>query len=151
MNQVHKESLSNVENALPTRQSLDVEIFGMEGIPEEIVQQHHQRIIQNYYTAQAERRAATGNPPPGQSGSQGPAKKLKIEPSGDLKARLAEHRAQRAGQKASGGSGNAAVDGQSPGRTASPVSFVSVHARRCRMFVPNRVLEPRLGCAPECV
>ncbi len=97
MNQVHKESLSNVENALPTRQSLDVEIFGMEGIPEEIVQQHHQRIIQNYYTAQAERRAATGNPPPGQSGSQGPAKKLKIEPSGDLKARLAEHRAQRAG------------------------------------------------------
>ena len=33
MNQVHKESLSQVENALPNRQGLDVEIFGMEGIP----------------------------------------------------------------------------------------------------------------------
>lgn len=122
MNQVHKESLSSVENALPNRQGLDVEIFGMEGVPEDIVQQHNQRIIQNFYTAQAERFAATGNPPPGQSGTQGPQKKIKRESVQELKARLAEHRT-RAGQQpagANGSSGNTPADGQSPGQGTSP-------------------------------
>ncbi|KAK7967050.1 uncharacterized protein PG986_001327 [Apiospora aurea] len=102
MNQVHKESLSHVENALPNRQGLDVEIFGMEGIPEDVSQQHNQRIIQNFYQAQADRYAATGNPPPGQ-GSKNPPKKLKIESPDDIKKRLAEHRARIAAQKAAGG------------------------------------------------
>lgn len=119
MNQVHKESLSSVENALPNRQGLDIEIFGMEGVPEDIVQQHNQRIIQNFYTAQAERQAATGNPPRGQSGGQGPAKKIKYETPDELKKRLAEHRAKVAAQKAAAANGVApaaapVVDGQSP-------------------------------------
>ncbi|KAK6834343.1 hypothetical protein PG987_009037 [Apiospora arundinis] len=80
MNQVHKESLSHVENALPNRQGLDVEIFGMEGIPEDVVQQHNQRIIQNFYQAQADRYAATGNPPPGQGGKNPPEKAEDREP-----------------------------------------------------------------------
>lgn len=121
MNQVHKENLTSVENALPNRQGLDIEIFGMEGVPEDIVQQHNQRIIQNFYTAQAERQAATGNPPRGQSGGQGPAKKIKMETPDELKKRLAEHRAKVAAQKAAaanGGTPGAApiADGQSPGQ-----------------------------------
>ncbi|KAF2972480.1 hypothetical protein GQX73_g1113 [Xylaria multiplex] len=130
MNQVHKESLSSVENALPNRQGLDVEIFGMEGIPEDIVQQHNQRIIQNFYQAQAERYAATGNPPPGQSDKR-PAKKIKAETPDEIKKRLAEHRARLAGQKNAGG-GNAThtppqglPDGHSPGQSASPGAFNS--------------------------
>lgn len=43
MNQVHKETLTSVDNSLPNRQGLEVEIFGMEGIPEEVVQAHNQR------------------------------------------------------------------------------------------------------------
>ncbi|KAB5549498.1 hypothetical protein GE09DRAFT_1126686 [Coniochaeta sp. 2T2.1] len=120
MNQVHKENLDHVENALPNRQGLDIEIFGMEGIPEDVLQQHNQRIIQNYYTAQAERHAATGNPP---SGAQGPAKKIKVESPEEIKKRLAEHRARVAAQKAGGGTGSAGAtpaDGQSPGQSASP-------------------------------
>lgn len=123
MNQVHKESLSNVENALPTREGLDIEIFGMEGVPEDIVQQHQQRIIQNFYQAQADRYAATGNPPPGQNGGQGPAKKIKVETSDELKKRLAEHKMRVAAQKAAGVTGNAAPpprDGQSPSQAAPP-------------------------------
>lgn len=118
MNQVHKETLTSVENALPNRQGLDIEIFGMEGVPEDIVQQHNQRIIQNFYTAQAERQAATGNPPRGQSGGQGPTKKIKFETPEELKKRLAEHRAKVAAQKAAAANGGtpgaAPVDGQSP-------------------------------------
>ncbi|KXJ91581.1 hypothetical protein Micbo1qcDRAFT_234056 [Microdochium bolleyi] len=102
MNQVHKESLSHVENALPNRQGLDVEIFGMEGIPEEIVQQHNQRIIQNFYQAQADRFAATGNPPAGQNPNR-PQKKIKMETPEEIKQRLAEHRARLAAQKAANG------------------------------------------------
>ncbi|KAI0377634.1 hypothetical protein F5Y04DRAFT_263837 [Hypomontagnella monticulosa] len=131
MNQVHKESLSSVENALPNRQGLDVEIFGMEGIPEDIVQQHNQRIIQNFYQAQAERYAATGNPPPGQSG-KGPAKKLRVETPDEIKKRLAEHRARLATQKSTMNGGSAThtpheilPDGQSPAQSASPGSFNS--------------------------
>lgn len=129
MNQVHKESLSSVENALPNRQGLDVEIFGMEGIPEDIVQQHNQRIIQNFYQAQAERFAATGNPPPGQSDKR-PAKKFKAEGADEIKKRLAEHRARLAAQKgATGGSAThtppqGLPDGHSPAQSASPGAFV---------------------------
>ncbi|KAI0882338.1 uncharacterized protein GGS22DRAFT_50455 [Annulohypoxylon maeteangense] len=131
MNQVHKESLSSVENALPNRQGLDVEIFGMEGIPEDIVQQHNQRIIQNFYQAQAERYAATGNPPPGQ-GRKGPAKKIKIETADEIKKRLAEHRARLATQKPGIGGGSAThtpreglPDRNSPAQSASPGAFNS--------------------------
>ncbi|KAK4246576.1 hypothetical protein C7999DRAFT_33008 [Corynascus novoguineensis] len=124
MNQVHKETLSNVENALPNRQGLDIEIFGMEGVPEDIIQQHNQRIIQNFYTAQAERQAATGNPPRGFSGGQGPAKKIKYETPEEIKKRLAEHRAKVAAQKAAGANGvpatAAPTDGQSPAQGTSP-------------------------------
>ncbi|RYO98373.1 hypothetical protein DL764_007100 [Monosporascus ibericus] len=129
MNQVHKESLSYVENALPNRQGLDVEIFGMEGIPEDIVQQHNQRIIQNFYQAQADRYAATGNPPPGQNPKR-PPKKIKIESADEIKQRLAEHRARVAAQKAAnGGSANPTPpgipDGRSPSQTQSPGAFNS--------------------------
>ena len=128
MNQVHKESLSSVENALPNRQGLDIEIFGMEGVPEDVLQQHNQRIIQNFYTAQAERQAATGNPPRGNSGGQGPTKKIKIETPEELKKRLAEHRAKVAAQKAAAANGTplpvtAPADGQSPSQGVSYACF----------------------------
>ncbi|KAH8681937.1 hypothetical protein BX600DRAFT_32853 [Xylariales sp. PMI_506] len=122
MNQVHKETLSQVENALPNRQGLEVEIFGIEGIPEEVVQQHNQRIIQNFYQAQADRYAATGNPPPGES-NQGPTKKIKIESADDIKKRLAEHRARVKNSNGAAPSHTPPVglpDGQSPGQTNSP-------------------------------
>lgn len=102
MSQVHKEQLSAVDNALPNRSSLDIEIFGMEGVPEDIVQAHNQRVMTQFQQAEMERRAATGNPPPGVSSDNGPAKKPKLEIS-DLKKRLAEHKAKLA-EKASGGS-----------------------------------------------
>ncbi|KAI0158099.1 hypothetical protein GGR57DRAFT_500219 [Xylariaceae sp. FL1272] len=129
MNQVHKESLSSVENALPNRQGLDVEIFGMEGIPDDIVQQHNQRIIQTFYQAQAERYAATGNPPPGQNPNR-PAKKIKTETPDEIKKRLAEHRARLAAQKANGGSATHTPtqglhDGHSPAQNPSPGAFNS--------------------------
>lgn len=120
MNQVHKENLEHVENALPNRQGLDTEIFGMEGIPEDVLQQHNQRIIQNFYAAQAERHAVTGNPP---QGIQGPAKKIKVETPDEIKRRLADHRARAAAQKAGlplpVSAGGAPADGQSPGHSVS--------------------------------
>ena len=137
MNQVHKENLTTVENALPNRQGLDVEIFGMEGVPEDIVQQHNQRIIQNFYTAQAERYAATGNPPAGQSGNQGPRKKLKAETAEELKARLAQHRARIATQNTTGAGG---VPGAAPGDGNSPAQGVSACIIQMRANLRTRML-----------
>ncbi|KAF6809082.1 hypothetical protein CSOJ01_07151 [Colletotrichum sojae] len=113
LNQVHKETLTQVENALPNRQGLDVEIFGMEGIPQDILDQHRNRIIQNFYQAQEDRRIATGNPLPGQS--KPPRKKLKIETPEELKARLAEHRAKLASGGSNGSPANGAPASASPG------------------------------------
>ncbi|KAL2063801.1 hypothetical protein VTL71DRAFT_5606 [Oculimacula yallundae] len=129
MNQVHKETLTSVDNSLPNRQGLEVEIFGMEGIPEDVAQAHNQRIIAGFYQAQADRQAQTGNPGPGaQNGGQ--TKKAKLESPADLKKRLAEHKARKAEQAANGDSGantpmvDAAQNsplGQSPGSfNASP-------------------------------
>jgi hypothetical protein len=129
MNQVHKETLTSVDNALPNRSDLNVEIFGMEGIPEEIVQAHNQRIITQFYQAEAERRAATGNPGPGAAQGNA-AKKPKHESPADLKKRLAEHKARMAEQAAGGSSGTNTPMGsmdnaQSPAMGQSPGSYVS--------------------------
>ncbi|KAK7430991.1 hypothetical protein QQZ08_002521 [Neonectria magnoliae] len=117
LNQVHKENLSQVENALPNRQGLEVEIFGMEGIPQEILDQHRNRIIQNFYQAQEDRRVATGNPLPGQAG-QDSRKKLKIETADDLKKRLEEFRIRRKT------AGSNPPESANPS-TASPANFNS--------------------------
>ncbi|EON67284.1 hypothetical protein W97_06537 [Coniosporium apollinis CBS 100218] len=129
MNQVHKENLTNVENALPNRAGLDIEIFGMEGIPEDVIQSHNQRVLQQYYEAEAERRAATGNPGPGGTAAAGGAKKPKFESPSDLKKRLAEHKAKKAAQEAAGGSSGdvtplgAGHGAQSPAINHSPLGF----------------------------
>lgn len=128
MNQVHKETLSHVENALPNRQGLDVEIFGVEGMPEDVRKQHEERIVKNYFDAQRERFEATGNPPPGEGR---PQKKIRVESAEDLKKRFAEFRAKKAAAKAAGvpftGVQNPAVPAnvQSPAQAGSPGTFVS--------------------------
>lgn len=117
MNQVHKETLTTVENALGNRAGLDVEIFGMEGIPADVVQAHNQRIITGFYQAEAERRAQTGNNPSGGQG-QGVTKRPKFESPAELKKRLAEHKAKMAEKAAGGGGGSDHED--SPSVVASP-------------------------------
>lgn len=108
MSQVHKEQLSAVDNALPNRSSLDVEIFGMEGVPDDIIQTHNQRVMTQFQQAEAERQAVTGNPPPGTTGAGGqPAKRPKLENVSDLKKRLAEHKAKKAETRTGGSSGEA--------------------------------------------
>ena len=138
MTQVHKESLTTIENALPNRAGLDVEIFGMEGIPDDVTQTHNQRVVQQHVQAEAERRAATGNPGPGAvgEGGGGGGKKPKFESPSDLKKRLAEHKAKKAAEEAAGvGSGRdtpgaMGVDGQSPGVAQSPGGYVSDAVQR---------------------
>lgn len=131
MTQVHKETLTTIDNALPNRAGLDVEIFGMEGIPEDVVASHNQRVLTQFAQAEAERRAATGNPGPGGAGGNG-VKKPKFESPTELKKRLAEHKAKKAAEQNAGfGSGddtpNGAVPGsQSPGLGQSPVGFVGL-------------------------
>jgi hypothetical protein len=150
MNQVHKETLASVDNSLPNRQGLEVEIFGMEGIPAEVAQAHNQRIIAGFYQAEAERRAATGNPTPG--GGTNPAggqpKKPKFESPADLKKRLAEHKARKAEQAAGGGSsgGNTPMDnspmGQSPGAFVR-IASISLHTHYANTIIyrmPHRSL-----------
>lgn len=91
----------------------------MEGIPQDILDQHRNRIIQNFYQAQEDRRIATGNPLPGQA--KQPRKKLKVETPEELKARLAEHRAKRAAGQVGGTSGSPANGAPA---SASPGAFV---------------------------
>lgn len=71
MEQVHKETLEQVENALPGREGVDLEIFGTEGIPEQEVAVHNQRILAEFARQEADKRAASGQ-------SNGP-KKPKID------------------------------------------------------------------------
>lgn len=51
--QVHKETLDKIPEALPNRNSVDIDIYGMQGIPEEDVREHERQ-----------RRGETGPPKP---------------------------------------------------------------------------------------
>ena len=121
MNQVHKEQLNAVENALPNRQGLEVEIFGMEGIPDDIMQAHNQRVMQQYYEAAAERRAKSGNPMPGEAMKR---KKIKLETAEELRKRFQEWHAK----KLAGGDvtmGNTEEQAPAPIAVNSPAQIVS--------------------------
>ncbi|KAJ9231909.1 hypothetical protein DTO207G8_4034 [Paecilomyces variotii] len=129
MSQVHKEQLTAIENALPNRAGLDVEIFGMEGVPEDVIQAHNQRVLTQFQQAEAERRAATGNPAPGGSSGNQP-KKPRLESPADLKKRLAEHKAKLAERAAGGSSGDATPVGagqsmQTPTGYAQPTQYAA--------------------------
>ncbi|KAI4168691.1 MAG: hypothetical protein LQ343_006194 [Gyalolechia ehrenbergii] len=127
MTQVHKETLGSIENALPNRAGPEIEIFGMEGIPDDIVTSHQQRVIGQFAQAEADRRASTGNPAPGVNPNSG--KKPKFESPSDIKKRLAEHKAKKAAEQAAGiSSGDttpmgAGLGSQSPGMGQSSGTF----------------------------
>ncbi|KAJ5929130.1 hypothetical protein N7454_006978 [Penicillium verhagenii] len=122
MSQVHKEQLTEIENALPNRASLDYEIFGMEGIPEDVLQAHQQRVATQFQQAEVDRQVATGNPPSGASGGGPAAKKPKLEAVSDLKKRLAEHRAKRADGATGGTSSGDATPVGTPS-ASTPVAY----------------------------
>ena len=98
MNQVHKENLTHVENANPGRQGLELEIFGMEGVPAEIIDQHNQQVTQAHFAEEQERARLTGNPMRGAyvNGQAAPNKRPKINESLDeIEARAAKFREDR--------------------------------------------------------
>ncbi|KAK4542891.1 hypothetical protein LTR36_006080 [Oleoguttula mirabilis] len=133
LQQVHKETLTQVENALPNRLEVGVEIFGMEGIPEDVMSAHQQRVTAAFFRHESERRAATGNPPPGgkSQGEGGPAKKPKIETSEEIKKRLAEHKARKEAEKLGLVSNPATpvdVDGYGAPATTAPIATTSPDA-----------------------
>lgn len=99
LQQVHKETLTCVANAIEGREKVEPEIFGMMGIPDELLEAHAQRTEAEFKKVEDERRALTGNPPPGQKNGEPNTKKRKIETPEELKARLQEHRAKRAAEK----------------------------------------------------
>jgi hypothetical protein len=100
MNQVHKENLSQVENAIPGRQGLDIEIFGMEGVPQEIIDQHNQAVTHKHFEEEQERARISGNPVRGLYSKPTQAqqeKRVKVKESiEDIKARAAKYRLNKA-------------------------------------------------------
>ncbi|KAJ5696677.1 hypothetical protein N7536_007089 [Penicillium majusculum] len=122
LSQVHKEQLTQVHNALPNRMGVDIEIFGMEGIPADVLKAHQQRVASQFQQAELDRQHATGNPPTGASSGGQPAKKPKLEPVSDLKKRLAEHKARRAEALAGGSSGDVTPSSAVPS-TSTPGGY----------------------------
>ncbi|KGO76409.1 Zinc finger, BED-type predicted [Penicillium italicum] len=122
LSQVHKEQLTQVHNALPNRMGVDIEIFGMEGIPADVLKAHQQRVASQFQQAELDRQHATGNPPTGVSSGGQPAKKPKLEPVSDLKKRLAEHKARRAEALAGGSSGDVTPSSAVPS-TSTPGGY----------------------------
>jgi hypothetical protein len=98
MNQVHKETLTHVENANPGRQGLELEIFGMEGVPAEIIDQHNTQVTQAHFAEEQERARITGNPMRGAyvNGQAAPNKRPKINESlEEIEERAAKFREDR--------------------------------------------------------
>lgn len=129
MSQVHKEQLGSIQNALPNRVDPNIEIFGTEGIPEDILRQHNQRVILQFKQEEEERYALTGNPPPTNNNNQpqGPStKKPKVvETTEELKARLAAWKAAKLAAKAENAERSnspASMNSADPQQVFSPAS-----------------------------
>jgi hypothetical protein len=43
LSQVHKETIDKVPNSLPNRSNIEIEIYGMEGIPPEDIKEHERQ------------------------------------------------------------------------------------------------------------
>jgi hypothetical protein len=43
--QVHKETIDKVPNSLPNRSNIEIEIYGMEGIPEADLKEHEKQRV----------------------------------------------------------------------------------------------------------
>lgn len=98
MNQVHKENLTHVENANAGRQGLEIEIFGMEGVPAEIIDQHNHQVTQAHFAEEAERARLTGNPVRGEyaNGTAPPNKRKRVTESlEEIEARADKYREDR--------------------------------------------------------
>lgn len=103
MNQVHKENLTQVENAISGRQGLDIEIFGMEGVPQEIIDQHNQQVTHKHFEEEQERARVSGNPVRGiytNGTTAQQEKRVKVKESiEDIKVRAAKFRLNKADGK----------------------------------------------------
>ena len=62
LKQVHKRELPTIPNALPHRQDTNIEIFGMIGIPQDVLDGWYQDITTEFQRHEAQHRALTGNP-----------------------------------------------------------------------------------------
>lgn len=83
--QVHKETLDKIPESLPNRNSVDIDIYGMQGIPEEDVREHERL-----------KRGDTG-PPKAQEGKSQQASKSQTQP---VQPVMAQHPAMMAMQAA---------------------------------------------------
>ncbi|KAK6340121.1 hypothetical protein TWF730_001893 [Orbilia blumenaviensis] len=140
MTQVHKETLKEVKNAIPGRESTDIEIFGMEGIPEDILQAHQTRVLAQIHQKETERRAAQGLPPLGQEGSA--KKKIKVDSVDpeEIMKRLAAHKAAQATGGAPPTTGSQSpMSTHDTGGNASPAQPPSVMSPG---FPPNAYAAP---------
>lgn len=109
LSQVHKETLTEVPNHVEGRNDLVSEVFGMYGIPADVMEQHKERVYAAYNKEQAEYRKKTGNPLPGTSHhkevmammqTQQANKKQKVEDDiNAAKARVAELKARKLAEK----------------------------------------------------
>lgn len=124
MNQVHKETLTALENTLPNRNDMTTEIFAMEGIPADVMEQHRQRIIRQYYETHSLNGGGQFSSQTGENAN----KRVKTEDKDALKKRLADFVAKKKGQAtedASSALDSAPTGDVPPNSTNSPVTLVS--------------------------
>ncbi|KAK9492354.1 hypothetical protein V1508DRAFT_355928 [Lipomyces doorenjongii] len=125
--QVHKETITTVFNSTKGRERADIEIFGLEGIPEEAVQAHEAKIrekfsipdsITSYTSSPAVSSARTSLSPP-------PAKKQKVASINreEIQARLAAHKAAK--KAAAEGKASASPPSSSSAPSASHIVTVA--------------------------
>nr|POF04850.1 oxysterol-binding protein like c23b6.01c [Quercus suber] len=111
MTQVHKTKLEKIQNTIDGRENPAVEIFGMLGIPQELLDAHRREIETQYYQAEAEHRARTGNPLRGPNPNAG-KKQVEELTHEEKMAKLEAHRAKNRANKAAREAGYKDVEDQ---------------------------------------
>lgn len=123
MQQVHKEELHETPNALEGRKDLNLEIFGMEGVPQELVEQRTAYVTEQYHRMAEDYRKKTGNPLPGSVPPEEASapKRQRTEDMDEVKRRVREIKARRDAEKAAKAAGlTIPKPADSPSSAAAP-------------------------------
>ncbi|KAK5165796.1 uncharacterized protein LTR77_008719 [Saxophila tyrrhenica] len=111
---VHKESIDTIANALPGREGTNLEIWGMLGVPEDYKKEKTDSVIAMYKKKEADHIALTGNPLAGTAEAEArerAAKKPKPTESKEaIQARVAAHREKMRAEKEAKAQAKAAGD-----------------------------------------
>ncbi|KAF1990309.1 hypothetical protein K402DRAFT_401163 [Aulographum hederae CBS 113979] len=141
MQQVHKEDLRSIENAIPSRSGIDLEVYGILGYPDDLYAQWKQRKTEEYWREAEERGIKTGNLGQQHNPHQ-PSKRPKLDSKESIKANKELWKKQKEEAKKKAEEAAASASGSPATPFEGGVSFALPYCLRSNANLSQQTAQP---------